>query len=143
MLGLNPTSRVAIGCIAVAGAALLLSGCAQQQPTADSASKPSTSATASTATERAPYDNTCDGAQAVISGDGDAHELGDCATVSIVSAGATVTLGKTKALMVEGSGNQITVTGTEHVTLLGSGNTVTVTGSTPEVDDQGHGNTVR
>lgn len=130
--------------VAVATATVLLTGCSQQS-TDHSAKKPtvSTSATPSDGIEKPAYENACDGKQAVISGDGEHHKLAKgCDAVSITSSGSKVTTGATKTVMVEGSNNDITLDSAERITFLGTNNTVHVENGSPEVDDQGTGNTV-
>jgi len=129
--------------VALSATALLLTGCSQQ-PTDTTAKKPSASASspAPDGIEKPPYDNACDGKQAVISGNGGTHKIEDCEAVAVAASGSDITLGTTKDLMVEGSNNVITLSEAEHVTLLGSNNKVTVQDGSPEVDDQGTGNVV-
>ncbi|NII40930.1 uncharacterized protein (DUF2345 family) [Curtobacterium flaccumfaciens] len=135
-------SRTIAAVIAVGVSATLLAGCSSTSP------KPEPTATKSIAAPDgqtpAPYENACDGKQAVLSGDGTKHELPKgCDAVSVVSSGSTITLGATKSIVVEGSNNDITVESTDDVTLMGSNNKVHVEGDKPEVNDTGTGNTVQ
>lgn len=121
---------------------LLLTGCSGGSP-APSTSPTSTSAAAPDGRTPVPYDNRCDGDRAIISGDGQEHRLPKgCDSVAVVASGSATTIGATKDIAIEGSNNEITVEKTDHVTLLGSNNIVHVEDGTPEVDDQGDGNTV-
>lgn len=123
---------------------LLLTGCSGGAPS------PSTSPTSSSTPVAAPdgqtpvpYDNRCDGDQAVISGDGQDHRLPKgCDAVAVTASGSTIVLGSAKDLAVEGSNNDITVDEATTITFLGSNNTVHVASGEPDVDDQGTGNTV-
>ncbi|WP_396290046.1 DUF3060 domain-containing protein [Curtobacterium sp. KT1] len=137
-------SRIITAVLAVGVSAALLTGCSS---TPDESDKPEPTATKSVAAPDretpAPYDNACDGDQAVLSGDGGQHELPKgCDAVSVVSSGSEITLGDTESIVVEGSNNDITVASTKNLLLLGTNNKVHVEGDAPEVDDQGTGNTV-
>ncbi|MFZ6991398.1 DUF3060 domain-containing protein [Curtobacterium sp. RRHDQ66] len=136
------TRSITAALLAIGATALLLTGCAQQ-PTDETTKKPASSATAPDGYEKPAYENACDGKQAVISGDGETHKLAKgCDAVSITSSGSKVTTGATKSVMVEGSNNDITLDSADTITLLGTNNTVHVKNGSPEVDDQGTGNTV-
>ncbi|GAA1494235.1 DUF3060 domain-containing protein [Curtobacterium herbarum] len=124
--------------------ALLLTGCSGQS-TDHAAEKPTASASASAPAgdyTPAPYENACDGEQAVISGTAGKHEIKKCDAVAVASDGGRITVGTARTMVVEGSDNDITVASLESLTLLGSNNAVHVTGDAPSVDDQGDGNTV-
>lgn len=136
------TRSSAAAIIAITAAALFLTGCSEQSgPVSDEPTV--TGSAAPDGVETPAYDNACDGDQAVISGDGEKHDLKEgCAAVSVVAAGSTVTIGETETVMVEGSNNEITVASVDAITLMGSNNTVHVTSGTPEVTDNGVGNSV-
>ncbi|WP_420363624.1 DUF3060 domain-containing protein [Curtobacterium aetherium] len=137
------TSRLTATLLAASATALLLAGCSGQ-PTGHTADTPSPtpSATIDDAGAPAPYDNACDGKQAVISGDSAPHEIDHCDAIAVTTKGSRITIGSTTSMVVEGSNNDITVDSVERITMLGSNNTVHVDGDTPTVDDQGQGNTV-
>lgn len=124
--------------------ALLLTGCSGES-TDHAAEKPTASASASAPAgdyTPAPYENACDGEQAVISGTAGKHEIKKCDAVAVASDGGKITVGTARTMVVEGSDNDITVSSLKSLTLLGSNNAVHVTGNAPSVDDQGAGNTV-
>ncbi|PZE65126.1 hypothetical protein DEI83_10725 [Curtobacterium sp. MCBD17_021] len=137
------TRSIATALLAASVTTLLLTSCSQQS-TDHTAPKPSSSpsATMRDPGAAAPYENACDGKQAVISGDGAPHQIEDCDAVAVVAKGSKVRIGDTKSMVVEGSNNDITVESVESVMLLGSNNTVHVDGDAPTVDDQGQGNRV-
>jgi hypothetical protein len=141
------TRGIATAFLALGTTTLLLTGCAQQS-TDHVEKKPSTSATPSASAtpadeySPAPYDNACDGKQAVISDTAGSQAIEDCEAVAVVSKGSEIVVGTAKSMVVEGSNNDITVASLESLTLLGSNNKVHVAGSAPDVDDQGTGNTV-
>jgi hypothetical protein len=127
--------------IALSATALLLTGCTRQ-PTEHASAEPSPSATTANDSTPAPYDNACDGKQAVVSGTTGRHEIAECDAVAIVSKGSEITVGTARTMVVEGSNNDITVASLESLTLLGSNNRVHVDGDAPTVEDRGTGNTV-
>jgi hypothetical protein len=134
-------SRILTAVLTVGVSAALLTGCSS---TPD---KPEPTATKTIAAPDgqtpAPYENACDGDQAVLSGDGQRHKLPKgCDAVSIVSSGSEITLGTTKNIVVEGSNNDVTVKSVGDLTLLGSNNKVHVETGRPQIDDEGTGNTV-
>lgn len=129
--------------LAVSATTLLLTGCSQQSTDHTAADPtPSASATTDDPGAPAPYENACDGKQAVISGDGARHAIEDCDAVAVVAKGSKITIGATKSIVVEGSNNDISVDSVDSVTMLGSNNKVHVDGDAPTVDDQGRGNVV-
>jgi hypothetical protein len=137
------TRSITAGIVALSATALLLTGCSQQS-TDTTATKPTPSASSTTDDpgSAAPYENACDGKQAVISGDGARHKIKDCDAIAVVAKGSKISIGSTKSIVVEGSNNDITVESVDRVTMLGSNNNVHTGGDAPTVDDQGQGNVV-
>ncbi len=141
-----PIRCSAVALVTATMTALLLTGCSAQQtdPTGGTPT-PTATATAPIPDPGAPaaYDNACDGKQAIVSGEHVKRSIDHCDAVAVTAAGSTITIGETGSLVVEGSDNTITVESVESVMLLGSNNKVRVESGTPQVDDQGAGNTVR
>lgn len=123
---------------------LLLTGCSSGSPApTTSPTSSSTSAAAPDGRTPAPYDNHCDGDQAVISGDGQDHRLPKgCDGIAVTASGSTITLGPAKDLAIEGSNNEITVAEADSVILIGSNNKLHVADGDPAIEDQGTGNSV-